>query len=254
VRFGFNDQVGHLTQHGKVAPWVDCLRVPIPVSEPASVLDQYMYVAGGADTVIACLYDTNPNPDINYWTNLAVAIRQRHPTAIIEVGNEPNLDVHGPVPAEKAREIMEVVNYLLGGYACIGPAMAPIPGWQTYFRTVYANRWVQPSLHIYPNATDWAAQADAWINLCWEYTNGGPWHVTEFGMGREPYPGEADNASKNLLLYKKIAAKGAATGVHHSLTRLVQSPGDWEDRMKLWAVKTDGTLSAIGQKYKTERT
>jgi hypothetical protein len=250
MRFGFNDQVGHLSRHGLVSSWVDCLRVPIPVTSSMDVVDAYMYVAGG-DVVIFCLYDTNPNPAASYFTNLALEIRQRHPSAIIEVFNEPNLTLHGAPYPEAVRAVTEQVVYALGGYAVIGPAMAPVPGWQSYFRTVYEHRNFEPSLHLYPNQTNWQKQADAHISLALEYSNGKPWHVTEFGMGREFYPGEAFQADKTVALYKKIAAKGASHAVCHSLTRL---PGEWEDRMKLWAVKNDGTLSAIGQALKAART
>jgi hypothetical protein len=254
MRFGFNDQTGHLSRHGLVAPWVNCLRVPVPVTSTMDVIDQYMYVAGQADTMIFCLYDTNQHPDSRYFVNLAVAIRRRHPSALIEVFNEPNLDLHGAPSPEAVRSVTENVVYMLGGQNVIGPAMAPVGDWQSYFRTVYAHRNFQPALHLYPHATDWAAQVDRQIGLCWEYTNGGPWHVTEMGMGREFYPGEANQASKTVSLVKKVAAKGAATGVVHSLTKLVQTAGDWEDRMKLWAVRPDGSLSALGVALKSWRT
>jgi hypothetical protein len=254
VRFGFNSQTGHLSQHGVVSPWVDCLRVPVPVTSEMWVIDAYMYVAG-SDVVIFCLYDTNPNPDQNYFTNLALAIRQRHPSAIIEVFNEPNLPLHGSVNPAVVRAVTEAVVYVLGGWAVIGPAMAPVPGWQPYFRTVYEHRNIEPSLHLYPNATNWQTQADNHIALAKSYANGKPWHVTEFGMGREFYPGEAFQAAQTVSLYKKIAAKGASHAVCHTLTKGTSVvPGDWEDRMKLWAVKNDGSLTAIGQALKAERT
>jgi hypothetical protein len=221
----------------------------MPSTDMATV-DLYAYALSHLRPIF-CVYTTDHEPDANAIGLAAQAISWRHSRAIIQVFNEPNSPTYGNVHPVTVRDITRhVLNAVRPGTKVIGPPMTPTGGWRDYFRQVYPIPGVSPALHLYPNSPSWATEVDSQIALAKGAMGGtGSWHVTECGMGYEHYG--VRQADLSVKLYKKVANKGAADCIFHSLTRL---PGDWEDRQRLWVVEDDNSLSAIGRALRAQRT
>jgi hypothetical protein len=251
MRFGFNDQGGHLTPATDATRgWVTAARVPVMPWTPMETIDQYAYALAHVRPIF-CIYTTDHEPDANAIATQAQAISWRHSTAAIQAFNEPNGETYGSVHPIYCRDVVRHVrNAVRPGTKVIGPPMTPTGAWRDYFRQVYPIPGVSPALHLYPNSPSWATEVDSQIALAKGAMGGtGSWHVTECGMGYEHYG--VRQADLSVKLYKKVANKGAADCIFHSLTRL---PGDWEDRQRLWVVEDDNSLSAIGRALRAQRT
>jgi hypothetical protein len=242
VRFGFNALYdGHRIAEGRInALSPDVFRIGILASDPNYWVIEDL-VARLALRPLVCIYGTGANPDPTWWSWVASTVVERHPNAIIQVGNEPNSPEYGEVPPARMAEVVtQVARSVPSGTGVYGPAMNPLSGWEDYMRAAYAGvpEFVRPALHLYPRreinkTVDHACAVARDI--------GGVPQVTECGCPRDAWPQQADATTK---LYQRMEERGVGTTIFHTAAEL-PSMGDWDRQARLWFLRNDGSRTGL---------
>lgn len=189
------------------------------------------------------------NAAITRWVNDTAA----YPNLYIQVWNEPNNPTFGGFASLTVRGFISAAK-AAGGSRVLGPAMAPISGWQQYMSQAYADKVISPAVHVYPTSSPWTGDWDVaikeagnnnpsptgpiWITeigLRYSYFNGANW-VTLYGSNWAQYTIDAHN--------RAINQSNLAAICFHRLVRVQSSPFDEYGR--LYFINEDGTLAALG--------